>query len=297
MEYSKLLNRAFMIVWEHKFLIVLGALVALGSCMPGNQVSWRTDGAGDGNFDFGQLPNIEREIFRQFALPALIVVIGILLVIALMIWAIALVARGSLIVGVDAIERGEVSSFALAWSAGWPRVVRLIGIGLVPGIPLLILLMTGLIAAGLLAGFLTLFNLDLGTPAAIGWGTAALVMACIAAPVALVLSLLRIFAERACMLEGLGVMDSYRRGLTVVWTNLGNALPLFIIQIAISIGLGIVLFVPGIVMALCFLLWPVLLLMQGAIAAYFSTMWTLAWHAWTDVGVVSEMGKGAILAT
>ena len=31
MDYGRILNRAWHIVWEHKFLIILGVLVALGS--------------------------------------------------------------------------------------------------------------------------------------------------------------------------------------------------------------------------------------------------------------------------
>jgi hypothetical protein len=31
-----------------------------------------------------------------------------------------------------------------------------------------------------------------------------------------------------------------------------------------------------------------LLLLRGAIAAYFSTMWTLAWREWTGLGHAAE---------
>jgi hypothetical protein len=67
--------------------------------------------------------------------------------------------------------------------------------------------------------------------------------------------------------------------------NFGPALVLFLIQIAVSVGIGIAMILPGIVMALCCLLWPLLILIQGAIAAYFSTLWTLAWRQWTGQAV------------
>jgi hypothetical protein len=51
---------------------------------------------------------------------------------------------------------------------------------------------------------------------------------------------------------------------------------LFLIQVAIGIVLGLVLLLP----ALCCLFWPLLILVQGASAAFFSTMWTLAWKRW-----------------
>lgn len=49
-------------------------------------------------------------------------------------------------------------------------------------------------------------------------------LACIALPLALVLELLRALANRACMLEGLGVLDAYRRGIEILVENLGVAL-------------------------------------------------------------------------
>ena len=56
------------------------------------------------------------------------------------------------------------------------------------------------------------------------------------------------------MLEDLGVVASYRRGFEVLAGNLGTALILFLIQVAVSIGLFIVMIVPGFLMVLCCLL-------------------------------------------
>jgi hypothetical protein len=108
-----------------------------------------------------------------------------------------------------------------------------------------------------------------------------MLLVCCALPFALLLGLLRTFAERACMIEGLGVIDSYGRGVAVLQTNLGSALVLFVLQIIIMIALAIVFLVPGLILALCFLFWPLLWLASGAVAAYFSTLWTLAWREWT----------------
>ena len=78
--------------------------------------------------------------------------------------------------------------------------------------------------------------------------------------------------------EGCGVLAAYRRGFSVLVDNVGSALLLFLLQIAMSITLGLVLLSS----ALCCLLWPLLLVEQGAAAAYFSVMWTLAWRLWTN---------------
>jgi hypothetical protein len=64
---------------------------------------------------------------------------------------------------------------------------------------------------------------------------------------------------------------------------------LFLLQIVIGAVLAVMLFLPGLVMVLCCILWPVLLLIRGGIAAYFSTMWTLAWREWTGLGHAGEI--------
>ncbi len=139
-----------------------------------------------------------------------------------------------------------------------------------------------LLALGAYGGFFALFGEEAG--ALIG-GTALggtlVLIACIVVPIVLVLSILSNFAERACMLEGYGVIDSYRRGTSVLMANLGEAIILFLLQIVIFIGLFILLFIPGFIAALCCFLWPLLLVVQGAITAFVSALWTLAWRTWT----------------
>jgi len=194
------------------------------------------------------------------------------------LWAVSTIARGGLIAGVNAIESGTPSDFGQAWRAGWEKGWPLLGIGVLPTIPGFII---GLGAVATIGG-LYLFKVE-AAPRLANVGPVAILaaLACVLVPIALVLSALRTFANRACMLEDLGVFASYRRGVEVLLENIGPALVLFLLQIAISIGLGIVLFLPNVVMALCCLLWPVLLLVQGAMASYFSTLWTLAWREWT----------------
>jgi hypothetical protein len=79
-------------------------------------------------------------------------------------------------------------------------------------------------------------------------------------------------------------VDAYRRGIGVLTDNLGSALVLFLIQVAVTVVMFILLIVPGAILALCCLFWPLLALLQGAVTAYFSTMWTLAWRRWTAAG-------------
>ena len=278
MDYGKLLGRAWNIVWEHKFLILLGVLVALGSAGGGGNANANI-AAPEGDvrgFDF-QLPQLGEE----WSLPTGVIAGTAVVLIGIALWVVSTIARGGLIAGASAIDSGASSSFAQAWSAGWQKGWSLLGIGVLPALPGLILLVAGLGLTGVFAGLYSLLGDSAALPPRGGLGAILAGMVCIAAPIALVLSLLRTFANRACMLEDLGVFAAYRRGWDVLLDNIGPALVLFLLQIAISIGLGIVLLLPNVVMALCCVLWPVLLLVEGTIAAYFSTLWTLAWREWT----------------
>jgi hypothetical protein len=232
-----------------------------------------------------EMPDLQG-IPRDWGIPIavggalLVVIIVLAILLGLVLWVVATLARGGLISGVDTIAAGGSSSFSQAFSAGLQKGWRLLGIGILPGIPGLIILLAGLGVVG--------FSLGLTQFLDVGWrslGTGALVLigglVCIVAPIALLLGLLRTFAERACMLEDLGVFASYKRGWQVLSSNIGPVVILFLIQIGITIALGLLGALPGVLMALCCILWPVLLVIQGAISAYFSTLWTLAWSEWT----------------
>jgi hypothetical protein len=302
MDYSRLLNRAWEIIWRYPFLILMGVLAAFSGSPGGG------GGGGGTGFQFGgretpqqmpefpQMPQMpQMPEMAPFQMPPFdgagpwlgagaalgLLLVCLALIIGIVLWIVGTIARGGLVAGVDTIESGGTSRFGEAWRAGQQRAGSLIGISLVPAIPALILFIGGLGSVGIFG--VSLYALG---EQAVRFPLAALagvfgLLTCIVLPIALILGLLRTFAERACMLEGLGVVDSYRRGVEVLMANLGTAVVLFLIQIVISLVVGLVLLIPGAIVALCFLLWPLLWLVNGFIAAYFSTLWTLAWREWT----------------
>jgi hypothetical protein len=297
MNYGALLSRAWNIIWEHKFLILLGVLVALGSSGGGGGAST------GGNLSFNrppaeghlpqlpQMPKMPQIPDLRTVAPAVgilaVLAITVIAVIVLALWVVSTIARGGLIAGVSAVEEGRTASFAQAWDAGWRKAWRLLGISVLPAIPALLLAILGFGAALALGSASRYLGRDFGVPVMGNLGILIAGLSCVLVPLALVLGLLSTFANRACMLENLGVFGSYRRGLEVMLGNLGPALVLFLIQIAIGIAIAIVGFLPGLLLALCCLLWPLLILVQGTISAYFSTTWTLAWRRWTGLGEAS----------
>jgi hypothetical protein len=293
MEYGKIVNRSASIVWQNKFLIILGFLASLGS----NSIP-SSGGGGDGNgqpfMEQGQFPDFGDE-FAALAVGAILALVCVAIVVGLVLWVISTIARGGLIASVDSVESGQKSSFRQAWGAGWRRVWTLLGIGLLPAIPGLVLFVLLLLGLGAYGGIFALFGDEFANSVGAGGvGIAIVVLACIVIPIVLVLSILRNFAERACMLENLGVIDSYRRGWNVLTANLGQAILLFLLQIAIFVVLGIFLFLPGLLLALCCFLWPLLLVVQGAISAFVSALWTLAWRTWTGGPTMVEKAPAAV---
>jgi hypothetical protein len=211
-----------------------------------------------------------------------VVAIFFLVLLGLALWAVGTIARGGLINGAASADQGEEVLFSRSFQAGLAKGWRLIGIGVIPAIPVIVLVFSALASA---VSYFQTSGISVpgsgvnvpNAPLAAGL----IGLTCLLIALSLVLSLLRAFANRACMLENLGVLDSYRRGFEVLGKNLGPALILYLIQITLSLGLGLILLAPLALSLLCCVLWPLLWFVQGSFAAYFSTLWTLAWNRWT----------------
>lgn len=314
MDYGALLKRSWNLIWKHTHLIVLGILVALGNGSAGTSSggnvsrSLRTTvPSGPSQFpEIPQIPQLPQQPFelpavppfRGFALPALslgliLALVAIVVLLGLAVWVVSTIARGGLVHGVDSVEGGGTSSFGKAFGAGWKRGWTLIGIGILPSIPGLVLAVVAIVTALMAFGIYS-FSTTPGAMTnltAVGVLSVIVPVVCIAIAAAVVLGVLRTFAERASMLEGLGVWASYKRGYAVLIGNFGEALVLFLIQVVLSFLVGVLLMVPSVLLALCCFLWPLLLVIQGAIAAYFSTLWTLAWRQWTARGALPQAAE------
>jgi len=295
MDYGKLFTRAWDIIWKNKFLILLGVLVALsGSTGSGGNQSRYVFEGGDmpwndmPRFDYGHpFQNVDLSIL---AILGIVVLVVVLIALGLALWVVGTIAQGGLIGAVNDIEADTPASFSTAFKAGWKKGWRLLGIALAPAIPGIALLI-GSVAIFLSYGGFDVLMDGVWPYAGIGPFLPLILLYCLLLPIIFFLSILGTFANRACMLEDLGVIASYRRGIEVLVGNLGSALLLFLIQIAVSIGLFIVMIIPGILMVLCCLLWPVLILIQGAFSAYFSTLWTLAWREFVAEGALVASEK------
>lgn len=302
MNFGKLLARSWEIVWSNKWLILLGMLIALGSSgSTGNSGSSSSSQPTEQPAESVEAPDFSLpssaefdEMRREFqqdypwaggAAALGVFALAVLVAIGLAIWGISQVALGGLIHAVDVIEGGGTSSFAQAWSAGWAKGWRLIGVGLLPAAPGWIFLITLIvIVATNFYPFLDAMNsdpMDFFNTVGVSIASGLAVAACFFGLLSFFLGIVAAFAVRAAMLEEKPVFDAYQRGWDVLREHLGQALLLWLIQLGIGIALGLLLLVPGILMTLCCILLPLLWAVNGAIVAFFQTAWTLAYREWT----------------
>lgn len=287
MDYGKILGRAFTILRERPFLIVLGILASLANG-GGNGTSWNTGGGGNGggNGDAGNGFQFQpADIPEVDALPiAILVGIGLFVfLIVLIAWFVGVIAQGGLIAGVNDVEEQRTTGFGQAWSAGWARKWPLLGINLLPAIPMLILLAVGAMAAIAALGVAAVSTESVMRIFGSGAAIAFVCLLCLIIPLSILLSVFAGLAMRACMMEGMGVFDAYRRAWRIVADHLTQALVLLVIQVGLGIAIAVLAFLPTIMIALCCILWPLLWIFGGAVTAYMSSIWTLAWRQWTGL--------------
>jgi hypothetical protein len=313
MDYGKVLRRAWEITWRWKVLWILGFLASLGSGGGGGGGGGSNAYTGDGG-DF----NIEK--WTQGVpvgdfLPVvggiigiIIAVVCVLFVIAIALWVVSVIARGGLIAGVQQVEDEGSTTFRTAWVAGRKKFWTLFGLGILTAIPMIIL------------GIALTILLGLGIAVAVGAmdisetaGIAGIVMIsvlcggflCIGMIIlGIVLGQIRVYGERAAILEDLGWIEAFKRGWQVLKENLGPTIIFWFIFLAIGIVILVISFAIIAVIAAPFLLlllpsvdpgtWLIVpvcfaglvtliafVLIESVVTTFTSATWTLAYREMT----------------
>lgn len=249
MAYGTLLRRAWQLVWNNKFLIVIGAspqVIALVAAVI-NSVT-------------GALGSI-------------------------LIFGAAIVIQGWIISAVVQIVQSGGSSYRQSWDVTWPKKWTLAGIAFLAGLPggLIATLIFGVIGAIWALAFI-LASLEMDPRFfSLGMGAGALmtVLLCgLLIVVSLPFTILSRLTEITCLREGTGVTDSFSRAWQIIRPNLRQVVGLGLIQLAISI-LSLVILLPAAVLSICPLAWPLTWGLQGFFIAWWLAVWTLAWLDWS----------------
>jgi len=236
MDYGKILTRAWEITWRWKILWILGFLAALGSGSGGGGGSSYSTSSGDWPYGWGY--TYHEPYIPPGVIAAIIGVACLAIIIGIAIWVVSVIARGGLIAGVQQVEYEGQTTFGAAWRAGARRFWTLFGISILAAIPLIILAVVGIIV--LIVMFVgSGFAFDSSDAAgAMGIVTSILcggVFCCGMVILAIILQQIRVYAERAAILEDLGWIEAFARGWNVLKANIGPTIIFWIIFLVIGI--------------------------------------------------------------
>ncbi len=246
MDYGQLFRRGWEIVWQNKFLFVLGFLAALGAGGSGRGSSNFNNSIPSGSDSFPpEMITQVTDFWAEFG-GLMIGLFCFFFILGIVFWLIRLAAQGGLIESVDRIEAGEKMSFGTAFSAGVARIGGLVGLNLVIHSPFYLF---GLIFAGV--GFSVLASL-LGGENALNDAAGGLIsvfaicvglLACLMFPLGLIITFVYPFAQRGLLLKQMGVVESIRHGWQVVRDNVGDVILLAVAFLVIGFLFGLVMLV------------------------------------------------------
>lgn len=291
MSYGALIRDAFRTVWRNRFLWFFGFFVA------GSGFSFNLPGGPGG---MGDLPGSLRWAGENLAAVVAAAVL-LALVLLLVYLVLGIISAGGLAWSVAAIERGERPGFSSTFRAGvgsfWGvlgQAVLLLLIGV--GLALLVFVVVG-------GPFALLFVLTESVAARVVFGVllglvGVVLLVALYVPYAVVGQ----FALRELVVGRRGAVDAIGGAFGLFRRNAGRSILVWVINLALSIGvgiaaaivfilLGLLLFLPAIALGAAgyeaaavvagvlagIILLPLLLVATGAIGAFFHAYWTLAY--------------------
>ena len=335
MNYGSLIGQAWRITWHYRFLWLLGILAGGVVGMPtlnGGNTGWQTNSR-----EMQQLSpdlaaaaaGVEQWALANIGLLIGVAAVGVLLALTLLV--LSFIAQGGMAQATADLATGHTSSLGRAWSAGVHLFWRYVGLWLVlVAAGMLIAAVIGavvaavaiagaasgaafaigaLAAAAIVIGFVVFVVQTVGETSVprwlivIGATLFALPLFTVLAVVALGLSIVVAFAQRAIAVENVGPVDALRSGWRLARAHMGESLLAWLINVGLAIatafmallgiGAGLVL-LGGIGWAVFSIagltaptvayigvggvaLFALILTLTGIANAFFWTYWTLAY--------------------
>ncbi len=293
-DFSKILQRAWEITWRYKFLWIFGFFAGAGGGFGGNS------GSSGGNGGYGGGYNGGFSEFPAIGVVLILFVILIVLVIALVFAIMSIISRGALVGGVRQAEEEGETKLKDAWKVGLSKFWSLLGISFLTALPVIVVGIILLVVIGGLYATMGIGGVEEPAAYILPGIILGLPSCCLLVVGSIILSLIALYADRACVLEDKGWIDAFKRGWEVLRNNIANTiligLILFVINALIGgilavLGFGMIL--PGILMiaseravapgvaALFCLGIPIFfvaVVIGSALETFSSAVWTLAYR-------------------
>jgi hypothetical protein len=304
MNYGDLIRDAFRVTLRNRYLWFFGFFAGgTGTNFFGNVPS----SGGGNNFDFDDFQRsgfsgLTAQVGQGLSETVLIIgIVVIALLIALFFIALAIISQGALADSVAAIDRGEGRRFGSAFSSGMGNFWRVLGYYIVFFLVGLGLLVVIAIPVALLIGgtFAATEATGVRISVAVVVGIVAVLLLIV---VFIPLSIIGQYALRDIVVRRERVLGSVGSGYSLFRRNVGRSLLVWLIQLGLTIGIGIafllvvlivglVLALPAIVLAVAgsstgaiiaggialLIFIPLFLVAAGAIGTFAHAYWTLAY--------------------
>lgn len=314
MNYGEIIKGAFWISWRNKFLWFFGFFAAGGGGIS-NYFNIPSEVGDRGDFS-----GMGRWMGENFA-AVLVVFVVVALVLTLAYIVLSFVSAGGLAESVAAIDRSEQRRFSSTWRAGLANFWRVLGQTILVFLIGLGLLLVVAVVAGLPIALTFALSESVGARVAVSvlfgaLGVLLLVVFFVA------LGIIRQFALRGLVIDRERIAPSIAGGYGLLRRSLGRSLLVWLINLGLSIGIGIatfivvlivgfLLFVPTIILAIAeyaaaavatgvvaaLILVPIFLVISGAVGAFSHAYWTLAYLRLTGRhGAEPEPGQSSAVA-
>ena len=261
-QFGKVLSESLTIFWKHRSLWIASLIAGLfgqgrinTSLNFSQQQPFPQTAPGEVP-DFGQMfrGTIFEDVLRN-PMPYLLIGGTLWLIWGLLSLIVGSWASGALIYMVDEIDHNGATSLGSGWRTMRKRLGQLIGLRLVVILPFLII--AALIVVSVFPLWLQVMRSLLLPPDQVEQAMRAIdpgqfsglfcllpLAICIVLPVTLGLAAISVFAERACLLEALGIMPSLRRGWQILRAQIGYAILGWVMSFVVGMVTSILLFAP-----------------------------------------------------
>lgn len=294
MSYAEIIKSAFWISWRNKFLWFFGFFAA-GTGGASNLFNVPSDaGRREG------LPGMGRWMSDNLV-ALLVIFLAVAVAVALVYVVLSFVSAAGLAESVAAIDRGEERRFSSAWRAGLANFWRVLGQAILLFLIGLGLLLVVVVIAGLPIALTFALTESVGARVAVSalfgvLGISLLIVFYVA------LRIIGQYALRGLVVDRERIVRSIAAGYGLFWRSLGRSLLVWLINVGLSIGIGIAvllvvlivgffLFLPTLLLAVAeytaaavvtgvmagLILLPIFLVISGAVGTFSHAYWTLAY--------------------
>jgi len=220
--FIELLKQAGRIVWQNRFLLWFGLLMALGS--PGSF------NIGSNNEDFGKQGEAAKNFFENHWQIVLAMVVA-LFIVCIILFLISLVAKAGLVRSVNIVSQNKKTNFKEGWRSGKKYLGKLFKLSVLFFLAVLLIVVILAVPIIYLIAVKSWFGAIL-----VGLFAIAILV-----PIIFIFILTKIFAEFYIVLSDLRLRSAIEAGYNLLLKNIGHSIIFGLLLLAVSLAAGIVL--------------------------------------------------------